>query len=140
MRVSLFKSTLLLAALISCLCEIGFTQTGQTAVHAKPVAVKMLEIGAVSDRAISSGFSNLIKGLDQYLCNSSDSSLEMLIYLYGPEKEIARREKVVLKALSDARWYHAKVTIVLGGKCRPNSTVIWKVPRSAELPQVCEKS
>ena len=91
----------------------------------KPVAIKVLEIGKVTDKAMRSalvGFSN-----------RWDGTVPLYIINYGTDKEVARRERL----MANIRWpyHHARITLVRGGFGKGPNTVIWKVPDGADNPE-----
>lgn len=130
---------LISVAMILGMYQVSIAQQQHSYEKSKPVAVKLLEIGQATDRSVSTQFSGLLDSLDRRLWNSWSPEFSMLIFLYGTEREIARRERVILEVLGNARWYHARITLVRGGACKAVSTIVWQAPHDAEMPKVCDE-
>jgi hypothetical protein len=93
----------------------------------KPVAVKVLEIGKVTDKTVTRAMEKFWK--------TYDYSVALYIINYGTDREIAHREKLILN--SPRRWPEdgPRMTLVRGGLGKGLKTVIWKVPFGADNPE-----
>ena len=119
------------AALV--LIFFGFASNGitqepvKTASTDKPVAVKVFEIGKVSNREFARiwkrenwGFSDWINPL--YIIN------------YGNDKEIAFCEKVITDSIAFRKFDRPRITLARGGPLNGPRTVVWRVPYGADNP------
>jgi hypothetical protein len=129
-----------LAAIFLVTCQINFGQIAEKdEQEAKPIAVKILEFGKVTDRVVSKNTLDVVNSLDRTLWNSWDPKFGLVIVNYGTDQQIIRRERLITKSLETVRLHHARITFVRGGSCKPFGTVFWQIPREASLPTICEK-
>ncbi len=102
----------------------GGAQRASCSVQEKSVAIKVLEIGKVSDKRITKATENF--------WNEYDFQTPLYIINYGTNKEIARRERLIMNV--DIRHEEPRITLVRGGLGQGPKTVIWKVPAGADNP------
>ena len=99
----------------------------QPAIAQKPVAVKVLKIGEVPNRT----FTRIMA----HFWQSYDRTMQLYFINYGTDKEIARRERLVINfmpRLGDLD--RPRITLVRGGFGNGPNTVIWKIPPGADYP------
>ena len=115
---------------ICCWCaSSGAAQATTTELSVKPVAVKVFEIGSVSNREFSRRWR-----LENW--GSFDFINQLYIINYGSNKEIAFRERVMTNSISFRRFDRPRITLVRGGPDRGGSrTVVWRVPSGADNPE-----
>ena len=95
----------------------------------KPVAVKVFEIGAVSNREFSRRWKRENWGFLDFIN-------QVYIINYGNSKEIAFRERVMTDSISFRNFDRARITLVRGGVVNGRSrTVVWRVPSGADNPE-----
>lgn len=92
----------------------------------KPAAVKVLEIGKVPNKM----FTRTMEGL----WKTYDPETPLYIINYGSDKEIARREKLIVNSPVRLPHHRSRITLVRGGVGKGPNTVIWKVPYGADNP------
>src|SRR5690606_12475815 len=137
----MFRSVFSIISVVMILgmCQVSVAQHQNSSEKSRPAAVKLLEIGQATDRSASAQFSELLDSLDRNKWNSWSPEFHMLIFLYGTEREIARRKRIIMKVFGDTRWYHVRITLVEGGACKAVSTIVWQVPHDAKMPDVCDE-
>lgn len=109
-------------------CLSSLAQETSPTVSGKPVAIKVLEIGRVSDWR----FSRAMKRFPGW----SDCSVQFYTINYGSDREIARRESLILKSMPTLRVFDcSRRSFVRGGLGRGPKTVVWKIPPGADNPE-----
>lgn len=96
----------------------------------EPEAKVVIEFGSATktqvDRFVRSYFREL----------SNVPNNQGYIVNYGSDKEIARREKWIIDAMSFRHVDRSRITLVRGGPKRPPGTVMWLLPSGAKNPLV----
>ena len=92
----------------------------------KPVAIQVLEIGKVTDKVMRSALVDL--------SSRWDATVALYIINYGTDKEVARREKLIINTRWREHHDRARITLVRGGLGKGPNTLIWKVPYGANNP------
>jgi len=93
----------------------------------KPVAVKLLEIGDISEKEFRQKFNENKEWKD------CDSDGQLYIINYGTDKQIEQREKLIIDLLPSRGYDCNRKTLVRGGSGSLR-TVIWKIPPGADYP------
>ena len=94
----------------------------------KPMAVKVFEIGKVSNREFARGWKRENWGF-------SDWITQLYIINYGSDSEVAYREKVITNSIGFRNFDRIRITFLRGGRENGARTVVWKVPTGADSPQ-----
>ncbi len=95
----------------------------------KPVAIKILEIGRVSDRTFVRRMEVVWKSYSNY------PNTWVYMINYGSSKEIARRERLLTREVALRTSDRSRITILRGGFVSVPRTVIWRVPPGADTPK-----
>jgi len=99
----------------------------QPAIAQKPVALKVLEMGKVPNRTF--------KRTMAHFWQSYDRMMQLYFINYGTDKEIARRERLIINYMPRLGDFdRPRITFVRGGFGNGPNTVIWKIPPSADYP------
>ena len=95
----------------------------------KPVAIKVVEFGRVSDKKVR-------QAVELYWKEQTRLQLAGYIMTYGSDKDVERREKKISEAGFElSRHFGLPATIfVRGGRERDLKTVMWLIPEGAERP------
>jgi hypothetical protein len=114
-------------ALIIVVSRYHFSQAPSKVTPDKPVAIKLLEVGKVSNRYFIRAMANQPE--------LADCRVQLYIITYGENREIARRERMVIDWLLGHRGEYdcARTTLVRGGLGHPR-TAFWKIPAGADNP------
>ena len=117
------------AIFIFCLVFLGSGVLPQQAVapSQKPSAIKLVELGRVSNMALAKAMERFWK--TQY-CDSD----QVYIINYGSGREIARREKGIIDKDERRCFDRSRTTLVRGGFGNGPRTVIWSIPPGADNP------
>ena len=115
-------------ALICVISRNSFSQLPTNVSPDKPVAVKLLEVGKISNRTFIKAMANQRE--------LPDCRVQLYIINYGENREIVRREKLIIDWLSDRRRSYdcSRTTLIREGGVDPK-TVFWKVPPGADNPE-----
>ncbi len=111
-------------------CEKQKTETGS--VQPKPVPRQFDEFGNLPDDEVKARIQNL------YVELGSNPNSQGYIINYGTDKEVAKREKQITKAITFLKLDPSRVTIVRGGANAMGAgvnTKVWIVPPGADNPQ-----
>lgn len=116
------------AILILWLNDFGQENPKEKPIPEKPVAIKVGELGKMSDRAFRGAMVSFWK--------SYDRDTPLYIINYGTSKQIAVRQRLILESMP--RYLPedpSRITLVAGGVAgKDPKTVLWKVPVGAETP------
>ena len=97
--------TLLLFCLAFCLESTA--QEPVSPAQKKPVAINVLEIGKVTDKAMRSALEGFSRRWQ--------ATLPLYIINYGTDKEVARRERLIINTRWSQGYDRARITLVRGG-------------------------
>lgn len=125
MMVSSLRKIQVAMAVLFCMCRFDIAQTPLASDEKKPNAVKVLEIGKTTNQV----FIAKLKKYPEW----NDCSVQIYIINYGTDREIARRERLIISSFSFRYFDCSRRTLVRGGMGKPN-TVIWKIPPGADYP------
>ena len=120
-------SLISLVLFCSAFCLSSSAQEPISPGQKKPVAIKVLEIGKVTDKVMRSALVDF--------SSRWDATVPLYIINYGTGKEVARREKLIINTRWRERHDRARITLVRGGFGKGPNTVIWKVPYGADNPE-----
>jgi hypothetical protein len=107
----------------------AFARGQGCSVSDKPVAIKGLELGRVSNREFVNKAASFF---DSWRANYPN--MQLYIINYGTDKGIARRERLIIKAFADRDFDRSRVTLVRGGRGDDPKSVFWKIPPGADNP------
>jgi hypothetical protein len=110
----------------SAFCLASSAQEPLSPGEKKPVAIKVLEIGKVTDKAMRSALEDFSRRWE--------ATVPLYIINYGTDKEVARRERLIANIRWPQPYERARITLVRGGLGKGSNTVIWKVPFGADNP------
>ncbi len=94
----------------------------------KPVALKVYEIGKVSNREFARKWKRENWAFSDWL-------IQLYIINYGNNKDVALREKVIADSIAFRHFDRIRITLVRGGLVDGPKTVVWKIPPGAEYPK-----
>ena len=124
-----FRTRALFVSLIlfcSAFCLENSAQEPVIPAETKPVAIKVLEFGKVTDKVMRSALEDFSRRWN--------ATVPLYIINYGTDKEIARRERLIINTRWSQAYERARITLVRGGLGKGSNTVIWKVPYGADNP------
>ena len=112
--------------LLIVMSSVAFAQ-----VQEKKEPIKFFEYEQISDKLLREKFIEYKKMFQP------EPAAQGYIINYGTDKEIERREKQIVKQMSEVfRGYDPpRISFVRGGNSEKPKTVIWFVPPGAELPK-----
>ena len=94
----------------------------------KPVAIKFLELRKMTGHALEKALRSAWPPYDE--------SSSYYIINYGTNREIGRRERLIVSSdFFQGATHRARATFVRGGFAKGPYTVFWKVPHGAENPK-----
>jgi hypothetical protein len=118
------------AIFMFCLASLppGILAQQAVAPSLKPSAIKLVELGRVSNMALG-------KAMESFWKTQSCHSDQVYIISYGSDREIARREKIIINKNDLRRCFdRSRTTLIRGGFGNGPRTVIWSIPLGADNP------
>jgi hypothetical protein len=111
--------------------SVAFAQTEEKPEsNEKPKASKSVEFGIEPNGYVKAVLDSFFVEL------MNDPMAQGNIITYGPNREVARREKIIRNQIYFRRLDSQRITFVTGGFSKEIKTEFWIVPKGAEPPKI----